>query len=184
MKKFLMWILSFLLFLYGFLIFNGFYNFSVSDDLGMVYWIIYGNKVELDWKPSNRLKARLDWWYELYKNEVIWKIIVSWWIGVEWFDEAEVMKKYLLNKWVENSDVIVDSKGYTTNQTSKNAFNLLGKNISVVWISQWYHIPRVKLSLRKSGFSSVYWFASKYFEPRDIYSIFREWPAYLKYLIF
>lgn len=182
MKTFLIWILCFLLFLYSLIVFDGFHNWDISDNWGMVYWIIYWNKVGLNWEPSSRLEARLDWGYKLYEKEIISKIIVSWWVGVEWFDEAEVMKRYLLNKWIKNNDVIIDNDGYTTSQTSKNAYSLLGDSITVVWVSQWYHVSRVKLSLKKSWFSSVHWYAPKYFELRDIYSIFREWPAYLKYL--
>lgn len=69
------------------------------------------------------------------------------------------------------------------NKTSENAHELLWKDVTVVWISQWYHVARVKLSLKQVWFESVYGYAPKYFEGRDIYSIMRELPAYFKYIL-
>jgi vancomycin permeability regulator SanA len=144
--------------------------------------IIYGNKVELDWTPSNRLKARLDAWIYLFNNWFIEKIIVSWWIWIEWFDEAEIMKTYLVNKWINSDIIIVDNNWYTTRKTWINAKKMFSTTDDIVWISQYYHISRVKLSLIQEGFIDVYWYSPSFFETRDIYSIIREVPAYLKYL--
>lgn len=149
------------------------------------YGVIYGNKVHLDWTPSDRLQSRLDAGHHLYKSDIIEKIIVSWWIWIEWYDEAVVMKDYLVNKWITQADIIIDSNWYTTQKTSENAWNLLWDkdNISFIWISQFFHISRVKLSLRKEWFKDVSWYAPRYFELRDIYSLLREFPAYIKYLL-
>lgn len=145
-------------------------------------WIIYWNKVNLDWSISDRLKARLDAGIKLFNNWTLDKIIVSWWIWKEWYDEAIVMKEYLFNNWVSLDYILVDSKWYTTQKTSNNALNLISLNSNVVWISQFYHISRVKLSLWNVWFSNVYWYSPKYFEYRDLYSSIREIPAYFKYL--
>jgi vancomycin permeability regulator SanA len=119
----------------------------------------------------------------LYEDKKIQKIIVSGGVGVEWFDEAVVMGTYLLSKWIPKDDIVVDSGGYTTRKTSENVFNILKKDITVVGISQWFHIARVKLSLKQVGFETVYWYAPRYFELRDIYSVVRELPAYVKYIL-
>jgi len=167
------------------LIWDGIFDDTIVGD--NAYGIIYGNKVELNWEPSDRLKARLDTWLQLYKQDTIQTIIVSGGIWIEWFDEAQIMKEYLLKYWVESSDIIVDSDGYTTAKTSENSFDIISQregdinNISVVGVSQYFHILRVKLSLKHSGFKNVYWIAPKYFEARDIYSTIRELPAYIKY---
>lgn len=149
------------------------------------YWVIYGSKVNLDGAPSDRLKARLDVGSDLYVSWVIQKIIVSWWIWIEWYDEAEVMKQYLLERWIDEWGVLVDSDGYTTRKTSENIWNILWdqENVSVVWVSQFFHISRVKLSLEQAWFKNVYWYASRYFEMRDLYSLLREFPAYIKYAL-
>lgn len=145
--------------------------------------IIYGNKVNSDWIPSDRLIARLDAGINLFNQWNINKIIVSWWIWIEWYDEAIVMKDYLLENWISLNYIIVDSEWYTTQKTSNNAINLISLNSNVVWVSQFYHISRVKLSLWKVWFSNVYWYSPKFFEFRDLYSSVREIPAYFKYLL-
>lgn len=160
-------------------------NDSINNSntkIGIIYW----NKVELTWEPSSRLKARLDTWFELYNSWIIQKIIVSWWLGKEGFDEASVMKEYLVSQWIESKHIIEDNLGNNTQLTSKNAKNIINElsfgDFEVVAISQFYHISRVKLSLKKNWFEEVYWYAPKYFELRDFYSLFREIFAYLKYI--
>lgn len=185
MKKIFLIICVLLTVIIWVIIYDGIFDDKIIGN--KTYWVIYGNKVELTWEPSNRLKARLDAWLKLYNEENIQTIIVSGGIWIEWFDEAEIMKKYLINNWVEGSDIIVDSDWYTTSKTSENSFNIISmleddmNNVSVVGISQYFHISRVKLSLKENGFKKVYWIAPKYFELRDIYSMVREVPAYIKY---
>lgn len=159
---------------------EGLFNDSLSGNQNRL-GVIYGNKVELSGEPSQRLKSRLDIGYDLYQDKKIDKIIVSGGIGVEGFDEAKVMKEYLIEKGIDETDIFIDSLGYTTRETSENAFGLL-EDGEIVGISQWFHIARVKLSLKQAGFEKVYWYAPTYFELRDIYSLFRELPAYVKYL--
>lgn len=156
----------------------------IPDDIPVTnsYGIIYGNKVNCNGEPSDRLKARLDAGYDLFSRWAMQKIIVSGWFGVEWFAEEKVMKQYLIKRWIKAEDILVDSNGITTQQTSKNVKNLLWSNVTVIGISQFYHISRIKLSLRQQGFQRVYGYAPRYFEIRDIYSTLREIPAYIKYL--
>ncbi len=167
------------------IIWDGLFDDKISGN--KAYGVVYWNKVELNWEPSDRLKARLDTSIELYNDNQIQKIIVSGGIGIEWFDEAIVMKDYLLDNWIPETDIITDNQGYTTDKTWENTFTIISdlednlENITIVWISQYFHIPRIKLSLKNNGFNNIYWIAPKYFELRDIYSVFREIPAYLKY---
>jgi vancomycin permeability regulator SanA len=74
---------------------------GLNDELADVdIAVVLGNKVELDGQPSNRLKARLDKSVELYGTGYFKNIIVSGGIGKEGFDEAKVMKEYLVNKGI------------------------------------------------------------------------------------
>ncbi|EKD9323393.1 YdcF family protein, partial [Vibrio vulnificus] len=82
--------------------------------------IVYGNKVELDGKPSLRLASRLDAGLNLYKNGQVKILFVSGGIGKEGFNEAEVMKQYLVNNGVPVTDIIIDSKGDNTHLTNRN----------------------------------------------------------------
>ena len=151
------------------------------------YAIVYWNEVLENWNVSPRLKARLDTAYELFNNKEAKKIIVSWWLGDSWFEEAKIMKKYLLAKWMKFPWVILDLDWYTTMDTSINAFRINWErwnfpNVWVIGVSQFFHISRVKLSLKKAGFKYIWSASPDYFEFRDIYSLIREVPAYIKYI--
>ncbi|HHT66361.1 MAG TPA: YdcF family protein [Clostridiales bacterium] len=146
--------------------------------------VVLGNKVELDGKPSKRLKGRLDRAAELYKEEYFKYVLVSGGTGKEGFDEAAVMKTYLVEKGVPDEAVLLDQEGYNSFMTAQNTKRIMSemKLNSVTIISQFYHITRTKLAFKKVGFDKVYTAHAKYFEIRDIYSLIREFFAYYKYL--
>lgn len=143
--------------------------------------IVFGNKVHLTGKPSDRLTARLDAAFELYKSGKVRKILVSGGIGTEGHDEAVVMADYLVQKGLNAELIIVDSYGYNTSKTSLNSVKLLGKSTSVIAVTQQFHVSRAKMSLRHAGFEEVYGYFPDYFELRDFYSAAREVPAWIKY---
>ncbi|MCM3745856.1 YdcF family protein [Paenibacillus pasadenensis] len=146
--------------------------------------VVLGNKVEDDGQPSERLKARLDRTVELYVKGYFALIIVSGGIGKEGFDEAKVMKSYLLAKGIPEQNIKEDNNGYNSYRTAQNASKMmheLGLNSAMI-ITQYFHVSRTKLAFRKSDIQKVYAAHAKIFEFRDIYSIIREFPAYYKYL--
>lgn len=158
---------------------------GVWDELGTAdVCIVLGNKVDLNGKPSNRLKARLDKTVELYRRGFFQTVIVSGGVGREGYDEAEVMKKYLLDHQVPTERIIVDSKGNNTYLTARNAkaFCQKQKFNSALIVTQFYHISRTKLAFAKVGFKDVSSAHADFFELRDVYSLIREVPAFYKYL--
>jgi vancomycin permeability regulator SanA len=146
--------------------------------------LIYGNKVNETGEMSDRLKARVVKGLELYRSKVVSKIIVSGGLGIEGFYEAQVMKKYLLEKGVPDSLVIVDDEGIDTYASTINYVTLskIHKISSVVVVSQFYHISRAKMALRRQGVQDVTGAHADYFEWRDNFSLVREFLAYYKYL--
>ncbi|MCT8138328.1 YdcF family protein [Anaerobacillus sp. CMMVII] len=147
--------------------------------------VVLGNTVELDGQPSNRLQARLDKSVELYEEGYFKYIIVSGGIGKEGFDEAKVMKEYLVNKGIPSEIIIEDSNGYNSYMTAENTRAKMKEfNIETVMvITQYFHITRTKLAFNKLGFENVYSAHAEIFEYRDFYSIIREFPAYYKYIL-
>ncbi|QNK79047.1 YdcF family protein [Winogradskyella sp. PAMC22761] len=155
----------------------------INEPVKSEYGIIFGNTVNTDGTLSKRLKARTDKGLELYRNSDVKKLFVSGGLGKEGFYEAQIMANYLINNGVLKSDVIIDDHGTNTLLTALN-FKKLNSNVkSVVVITQYYHISRAKLALNKVGFKQVSGASPKYFEIRDIYSLFREFFGYYKYLI-
>jgi uncharacterized SAM-binding protein YcdF (DUF218 family) len=147
--------------------------------------IVPGNTVEKDGRPAARLQARLDQTVALYRQGLFPDVIVSGGVGVEGFDEAEVMKRYLVEHGVPEGRVHVDGGGNTTQLTARNASRMMRENgwRSAMVISQYFHVPRMRLAMRRSGVVPVFSAHARYFEPRDGYSIAREVIGYGSYLL-
>ena len=147
--------------------------------------VVLGNTVEKNGLPSPRLQARLDKTIELYQKGLFANIIVSGGTGIEGFDEAVVMRQYLINQGIPEACIYLDRAGNTTNLTAKNASEIMKRNNwhSAMIISQYFHISRTRLAFTHSGISPVYSAHANYFEIRDFYSIFREVIGYFSYIL-
>ena len=147
--------------------------------------IVPGNTVEKDGRPSARLSARLDQTIALYRQGLFRDVIVSGGVGSEGFDEAEVMKRYLVENGVPEGSIHVDSGGATTHLTARNASRMMRENgwQSAMVVSQYFHVPRMRLALERSGVTPLFSAHAQYFERRDVYSIAREVVGYGAYLL-
>lgn len=147
--------------------------------------IVPGSKVNPDGAPSARLAARLDRARSLYQAGLVRAVIVSGGTGVEGFDEAEVMKDWLVAHGVAASAILVDSAGVTTGATARNSAALMqshGLKTATV-ATQYFHVPRTALALRKAGVAVAHTAHARIFEWRDLYSIPREVVGYAAYLV-
>jgi vancomycin permeability regulator SanA len=147
--------------------------------------VVLGNTVNADGKPSPRLQARLDKTVELHQKGFFEHIIVSGGVGLEGFDEAVVMRQYLIAHNVPADKIHLDSEGKTTNLTAKNSAQIMKRNNwqSALIISQYFHLSRTRLAFRNYGIEKVYSAHANYFELRDLYSIVREVFGYFSYLL-
>lgn len=158
---------------------------GLRDDIGKADMaLVLGSKVELTGVPSLRLQARLDKTIELYQAGHFPWVIVSGGLGKEGFDEALVMRDYLTAHGIPQDKVIMDNQGNTTFDSALNTRRILReKNLkSVFVISQYFHLPRSRLALHRSGIDTVRSASPRYFEPRDLYSAPRELIGYGSYL--
>lgn len=150
---------------------------GLRDDAGRCdVAVVPGSKVEPDGKPSARLAARLDKAVELYRAGLVPGVIVSGGLGKEGYDEAAVMRDYLLAHAVPAQAILVDSAGVNTEATARNSAALMRARgyTCAVAVTQYFHIARTKLMLRDAGVATVYGAHPDYFEWRDIYSTLRE----------
>ena len=162
------------------LVFSGLHDEIGRADVALVL----GSKVELDGTPSPRLRARLDRTVELYRAGWFPLIIASGGTGKEGFDEAVVMRDYLVAHGVPSESVLVDSKGDTTYASARYTAEIVRerKITSVFVVTQYFHIPRARLALKRFGIATVYSAHAHWFEWRDIYSSPRELAGYGHYL--
>jgi vancomycin permeability regulator SanA len=147
--------------------------------------VVLGNTVEADGKPSARLKARLDKAVELYEKNLVGVIIVSGGFGAEGFEEADVMRAFLVGRNIPSENVILDRDGYDTYKTAVNTRAIMrAKGFkSVTIVSQYFHITRTRLAFRRLGIENISAAHADYFELRDIYSIVREFTGFYTYLL-
>lgn len=147
--------------------------------------VILGNKVELTGQPSPRLVSRLEKGFELYQKKMAPLIIVSGGIGIEGFDEAKVMKQYLVSKGLSEDVVLVDSQGVDTFSSAKNIQKIVKeKNLqSVIVVSNYYHISCTVLAFKESKIPEVYSAHANFFEWRDLFSIPREVVGFYFYML-
>jgi vancomycin permeability regulator SanA len=145
--------------------------------------VILGNQIHRNGQPYARLAARLDKGIELYRQSYFSHIIVSGGKEKNGFDEATVMKNYLVAHHIPESAIIKDSHGSDTEKTAINTQFIMHKYgyKSAMVISQYFHIARTKLAFKRCGISPVYNAHANYFELRDLYSICREVPAFYDY---
>lgn len=159
---------------------------GLNDELAVVdAAVVLGNKVELNGQPSDRLQARLDKAVQLYEENYFNYIIVSGGTGKEGWDEAEVMKNYLIAQGIPEASIIADPDGYNSYMTAENSKAIMDELDlhSVMVISQYFHISRTKLAFEKVGFETIASAHADIFDLRDVYSTLREFPAYYRYLI-
>ncbi|MPM30579.1 hypothetical protein SDC9_77129 [bioreactor metagenome] len=153
-----------------------------DEKVNCEFAVILGSKVNEDGTLSRRLKARLDAGLELYKAHVVRKLFVSGGTGKEGFPEGDKMAEYLIEHGVEAKDIVIDNQGITTRKTAENFAEQFPDCKSVIVVSQYFHISRCKLAMRKAGIENVSGVHAHCFELRDLFSLFREFFAWYVYL--
>ena len=150
--------------------------------------IILGNRVYEDGSLSTWLQGRVDKALKLYREGKVKIIFASGGISTKengGYPEGDAMKHYLVQHGVPDSVIVSDNYGQNTYLTAKNfiKWNKQYHFNSVIVVSQFYHITRTQYILKKLGFKNVTHAASEEFEWKDIESIFREVPAFYKYMV-
>ncbi|RYD79497.1 MAG: YdcF family protein [Verrucomicrobiaceae bacterium] len=157
---------------------------GLSDELGKAdVALVLGNTVNPDGSPSLRLVARLDRTIELYRAGLFPQVIVSGGVGKEGHDEAIVMRDYLVQRGIPTERILVDSQGvntYASAEMTRSWMVKLGYN-KVLVVTQYFHVTRSKLALKKFGIPTVFSAHARYFEMRDLYSIPREIAGFVSY---
>ncbi|NPT59982.1 YdcF family protein [Paraburkholderia elongata] len=147
--------------------------------------VVLGNTVDRDGRPSPRLAARLDRAYQCYEQRQCRILFVSGGIEASGADEAMAMRAYLVRLGVPSDSIVVDRAGNDTWSTARNASEFMRNHgwTSAVVVTQYFHLPRTILALRRFGVRSVSGAYPPFWEVRDLYSIAREVPALVWYSI-
>jgi vancomycin permeability regulator SanA len=157
---------------------------GLHDRLGQAeVGLVLGSKVELDGAPSPRLRARLEKTVELFQAGYFPLVIASGGVGREGFDEANVMRDYLVAHGIPDDAILVDGTGVTTYASALATARIVRERRlkGVFVVSQYFHLPRARLALRRFGMEPIYSAAPRHFEWRDLYSAPRELIGYVSY---
>lgn len=119
--------------------------------------LVLGAGIKND-KPSKTLKDRLDKTVELYEYGVSKKIVLS---GDKHgnYNEPLVMKNYLVENGVNEEDIELDEKGFSTYESIYNIKNKF-KYKNIIIVTQKYHLYRAlyianNLRIKAIGISAV-----------------------------
>ena len=157
---------------------------GLCDELGdSELGLVLGNTVEPDGHPSARLQARLDEALTLRHLGYFQWIIVSGGVDPNGHDEAAVMRDYLVARGVPVEYVLVDSAGSNTYESARHTAQIMRERRwkGVCVVTQYFHVPRARLALRRFGVQDVSGAHARFFEGRDVYSTAREVVGYVEY---
>ncbi len=145
--------------------------------------VVMGTTVKANGSPSRSLKTRLDRAIDVYQAGYVPRIIVSGGQEPSGVYEGTVMYDYLVSAGIPPDDIFVDNAGVDTYATAGNVAQMMRENgwNSVMVISQFYHIPRVKLALKRFGGLEVYGAHAKWITAMAVIWLAREVVAFPVY---
>ncbi|MBN3842311.1 MULTISPECIES: YdcF family protein [Burkholderia] len=149
--------------------------------------VIFGNALDETGAPKPVLAARLDVGVRCYRTGQCPAFLVSGAIDGPGLNEATAMRDYLVARGVPADRIAVDDQGDNTLATAQHTLAYLQAHrlSRVLIVSQYYHLARVRLAFERVGIargniSAAY---PGRFQLRDIYSSWREVPAYAVYAV-
>ena len=147
--------------------------------------VVLGNHVSPGGEPSRRLQLRLERARALWLAGQAPRIIVSGGQDPGSPPEAEVMKHYLVARGVPAEQVIEDRGGINTHATARfvAAWLRARGERSAIAVSQYYHVTRTKLALRRFGVDATGAHADLELELREPWSLLREVVGFYAYLV-
>ena len=95
------------------------------------------------------------------------------------------MRDYLLARGVPAARIVVDSLGNDSWATARHASAYMREHgyTRALAVTQYFHVPRTLLALRRQDVADVSGGYPRFFEWRDLYSVFRELPAMAWYAL-
>lgn len=145
--------------------------------------VIFGTAVMPNGKMTNGLKLRVDAGLEIFEQGLVDKIVVTG--GKSWsgHDEGSVMRDYLVSQGVPKDKIIVDNEGDDSWKSAVNLKRLQQEHgfQSVIAVSHYYHLARIKITLKRTGFTDVQTYSPAVY--LDKKSLLREFVAFYAYLL-
>ena len=163
----------------GFIAYDGLHDRLGKADVA----VVLGAKVDRDGTPSAALRVRLDEAGALYAQGYFPRVIVSGGRGDEGFDEALVMRDYLIRHGVPATAILLDHHGVNTYASAINVTRWMRANHAgrVLLVSQFFHMSRSRLAFERCGAPVVYTAHAPRVDWRDLMGLGRDTAGYYTY---
>lgn len=115
--------------------------------------VVFGCKVFSDGTPSLALADRVRTGVELYHAGLAPRLVFSGGPGTGQIDETAAMRNLAMELGVPDTAITCDSEGLNTQATVHNLVSASSDAIRprVLAVSNFYHLPRIKLCFRRAG---------------------------------
>ena len=157
---------------------------GLHDHLGNAdVMLVLGSALNADGTPSKRLQSRLDRAVEQERETPVKTILVSGGLEKNGCDEAESMADYLADHGIDRTYITLDHQGWTTYDSARNTAQLLKNHgwRGVIIVTQYFHIPRTRMALRRWGVDPIFSVHARRMEFRDVYALAREVAGWITY---
>jgi vancomycin permeability regulator SanA len=115
--------------------------------------VVFGARVRPDGTPSITLANRVLTASEVYHEGLADTVVVTGGIEPTGFDETIVMRDLAVDLGVPTAAIVLDTEGDTTSASVASTTRILGDRglDRVLVVSQFYHLPRIKLAYAAAG---------------------------------
>ncbi len=148
--------------------------------------VVFGAQVHDDGRPSTSLRDRVDTAVRLHKDGLVKYVFVSGGVGESGYNEALVMRDMAVEAGVPTEAIAIDSNGVSTTATVTDTVPFFGGAgwKRVLAVSQFYHLPRIKLAYQRFGWDVLTVPAAPSSPVRETpYLVAREIPAFWVYYL-
>jgi vancomycin permeability regulator SanA len=115
--------------------------------------VVFGARTHADGKPSQALADRVRTACDLYNHGLVRKLIFSGGPGDGPVSETQAMTTMAIAAGVSPGDILTDGDGLNTELTASHTAAML-RDLhahTILAVSHWYHLPRVKLAYQRQG---------------------------------
>lgn len=151
------------------------------DRAPVTYAIVLGASVKQDGTPSDALYDRVITGVELYKDNIVEKLLMTGDDGKFHANEVATMKRIAVEEGIPEEDVLVDGQGYRTYESCKRAKQVFNITDAVV-VTQRFHLGRAVYLCSSFGIQTFGAPADRqsyqritYFWARDLTASFKAW---------
>jgi vancomycin permeability regulator SanA len=115
--------------------------------------LVFGAGVYADGTLSEALRHRMNAGIELYHEGLVGKLIVSGGPGMGDVHETQAMRRYAIEHGVPDEAILVDPDGLCTRDSIINTRAMRDRYgiDSVLAVSHFYHLPRIKLTAQQAN---------------------------------